>query len=200
MSDVDGSNGIAIRWFIAYKFANSLFLGLSIGTVFVIYNPIPPSVFSAGGIGLALGTLLVATQYHRWFNLQWFWRISLLVEVLILAGVLGVLTQKISLAMALFVYLGYQVTFAFGNYLVRCETRLIADDRRLTQLDVAKQSGYLAGMALSWVFYTVLEQLTGVTERDAQVVAIHWPLLSVELLIIALLWRALRGRAVAAAN
>ena len=42
--------------FIRYKFLNSLFLGLSVGAVFVLYTPLSPAVFSAGGIGLALGT------------------------------------------------------------------------------------------------------------------------------------------------
>ena len=51
--------------FIRYKFLNSLFLGLSVGAVFVLYTPLSPAVFSAGGIGLASGTLIVATQYRR---------------------------------------------------------------------------------------------------------------------------------------
>jgi hypothetical protein len=37
---------IALPWFLAYKFTNSLFLGLSIGSVFALYSPLPPSVFS----------------------------------------------------------------------------------------------------------------------------------------------------------
>ena len=49
---------IRFNWFLAYKFFNSLFLGLSIGAVFTLYEPLSPAIFSAGGIGLALATLL----------------------------------------------------------------------------------------------------------------------------------------------
>lgn len=189
------ARGIDIGWFIAYKFWNSLFLGLSIGSVFVLYTPLSPTIFSAGGIGLAIGTLLIATQYRRLFNVNWFFRISLLVELFILAGVIGVLLYPIEQPLSLFIYLGYQFTFAFGSYLVRCETLLIPQDRRLTQLDVAKQAGYLAGMGGSWLFYTVLEQHWAVGDKTAQVVAIHWLLLAVEFAIITCLYRAFSGPA-----
>lgn len=183
---VSGS-GIAMPWFLGYKFCNSLFLGLSIGSVFILYTPLSPAVFSAGGIGLAIATLLIATQYHRLFQLQWFFRLSLAVEVIVLAGILGVLMYPLALPLALFIYLGYQITFAFGSYLVRCETLLITDNRRLAQLDVAKQCGYLGGMALAWGFYAILEQCWDITLKTEQVVLMHWPLLIVEVATIALL-------------
>ena len=186
--------GIRFNWFLAYKFLNSLFLGLSIGTVFVVYSPLSPAVFSAGGIGLALGTLLIATQYHRLFNVIWFYRISLLVELVILAGITGVLIYPIEATLALFVYLGYQLTFAFGSYLVRCETQLIPEKNRLTQLDVAKQIGYLAGMGISWGIYEALEALWEVVERTEQVTLMHRPLFILEVLIIVALIGAFKRR------
>lgn len=188
------SGAIDIPWFIGYKFLNSLFLGLSIGSVFVLYAPISPSVFSAGGIGLALGTLLIATQYQRLFSLRWFYGLSLVVELVVLAGVFAVLMFPLQLAVALFVYIGYQFTFAFGSYLVRCETLMIADKHRLTQLDIAKQSGYLVGMAASWGIYTGMEQALGLTDQTRQVIAIHWPLLTTEILVILALVRAFKTR------
>lgn len=191
-ADAPSTLRIDSRWFIAYKFANSLFLGLSIGTVFVLYSPLAPAVFSAGGIGLALATLVIATQYHRLFNAQWFRRLSLLVELVILFGIIAVLALPIAQPLALFIYLGYQVTFAFGSYLVRCETRLIPEEHRLTQLDVAKQVGYLLGMGVSWSLYTGFEHYLAMTEKDAQVVAMHWPLLGLELAIIVLLLKAFK--------
>lgn len=186
--------GIRFSWFLAYKFLNSLFLGLSIGTVFVVYSPLSPAVFSAGGIGLALGTLLIATQYHRLFNVIWFYRISLLVELVILAGITGVLIYPIEATLALFVYLGYQLTFAFGSYLVRCETQLIPVKNRLTQLDVAKQIGYLAGMGISWGIYEALEALWEVVERTEQVTLMHRPLFILEVLVIVALIGAFKRR------
>ena len=181
------AGAIALPWFLAYKFTNSLFLGLSIGSVFALYSPLPPSVFSAGGIGLALATLVIATQYHRLFNLLWFFRLSLLVELVVLAGVIAVLLYPVDQPLALFIYMGYQITFALGSYLVRCETLLITEERRLAQLDISKQAGYLGGMGLSWALYTLFDQHWGIAANIDQVVALHWPLLFVEIATVILL-------------
>ena len=184
---ISNDSVLHFRWFLAYKFFNSLFLGLSIGAVFTLYEPLSPATFSAGGVGLALATLMIATQYHRIFNPFWFFRLSLGVEIIILLGVLGVLIYPLERPLALFVYLGYQVTFALGSYLVRCETLLVVDQYRLTQLDVAKQLAYLVGMGASWAGYLVIEAELGLTGKAAQVVAIHWPLMAVEIAVIACL-------------
>ncbi|MDG1065770.1 MAG: hypothetical protein P8O91_06115 [Luminiphilus sp.] len=175
---------IRFNWFLAYKFFNSLFLGLSIGAVFTLYEPLSPAIFSAGGIGLALATLVIATQYHRLFNPEWFYRLSLAVEIIILLGVVGVLLYPIEKPLALFIYLGYQFTFALGSYLVRCETLLFIDNKRLTQLDIAKQTAYLVGMGASWLAYQVFESQFQMIDKAAQVTAIHWPLLVIEIMII----------------
>ena len=171
------SSTLNFGWFLAYKFFNSLFLGLSIGAVFTLYEPLSPATFSAGGVGLALATMVIATQYHRIFDPWWFFRLSLGVEVIILLGVIGVLIYPIEQPLALFIYLGYQVTFALGSYLVRCETLLVVEQRRLTQLDVTKQIAYLIGMGASWAAYLVMENHLAVVDKAAQVVAIHGPLL-----------------------
>ena len=181
------SSTLNFGWFLAYKFFNSLFLGLSIGAVFTLYEPLSPATFSAGGVGLALATMVIATQYHRIFDPWWFFRLSLGVEVIILFGVIGVLIYPIEQPLALFIYLGYQVTFALGSYLVRCETLLVVEQRRLTQLDVTKQIAYLIGMGASWAAYLVMENHLAVVDKAAQVVAIHGPLLVVEAAVIACL-------------
>jgi cyanate permease len=194
MATTPMSHGIQINWFLAYKFINSLFLGLSIGSVFVLYSPLSPSIFSAGGIGLALGTLLIATQYHRLFNVRWLFRISLGVELVILAGIIGVLIHPIDTPLALFIYIGYQFSFAFGSYLVRCETLLINAQANLKRLDIAKQTGYLLGMAGAWLFYELVESVWLISERTEQVTAIHWPLLVIEAGVVASLVRAFPAR------
>ena len=181
---------IHFGWFLAYKFFNSLFLGLSIGAVFTLYEPLSPAIFSAGGIGLALATLLIATQYHRLFNPFWFYRLSLTVELVILFGVIGVLLYPIEQPLALFIYLGYQFTFALGSYLVRCETLLFVDNKRLTQLDIAKQVAYLVGMGASWLTYQIFETQFQIIGKAAQVTAIHWPLLVIGIIIVFCLTRA----------
>jgi hypothetical protein len=176
--------------FIRYKFLNSLFLGLSVGAVFVLYTPLSPAVFSAGGLGLAVGTLIVATQYRRILAPAWFFRLSLLVELITLSGVAAVLILPIEVPLALFVYIGYQITFSLGNYLVRCETLLMVAVDQLRRLDVAKQAGYLLGMAVAWGLYTGLERLADLTNEAAQVVSLHWLLLGVEVSVLIALWQA----------
>ena len=163
--------------FIVYKFLNSIFLGLSVGAVFVLYTPLSPSIFSAGGIGLALGTVLVATQYRRILGAH-------MVLSAVFAGRMhhahwrrGSSGLPLDLTLALFIYIGYQVTFALGGYLVRCETLLMVSVDQLRKLDVAKQAGYLVGMAAAWAAYTGLAAFAGIEDRAAQVVALHWPLL-----------------------
>ena len=176
--------------FIRYKFLNSLFLGLSVGAVFILYTPLSPAIFSAGGIGLALGTLMVATQYRRILAPGWFFRLSLLVELVTLSGVAAVLILPLELPLALFVYIGYQVTFSLGNYLVRCETLLMVSIEQLRKLDMAKQAGYLLGMAGAWCIYASLEQFAGIDGRAEQVISLHWVLVMIETLVLVSLWYA----------
>ena len=141
------------RNFIKYKFFNSLFLGTSVGSIFTIYAPLEPSIYSIGGIILAVGMLLVATLYSKILNINYFYKISLFVELVILSVIIGFLLLSFNYQIALFVYIGYQITFMFGSYLVRGETLLIKKDRLLTFIDVAKQFGYLLGLGASFLFY-----------------------------------------------
>lgn len=179
LEEAEGS-GFSFPWFVSYKFFNSLFLGLSIGSVFTLYAPLDPSTFSAGGIGLAIATLLIATQYHRLFTRLWFFRLSVLVEAAILSGVIAVLTMESGQRLALFIYLGYQLSFAFGSYLVRFETLLISSEEQLKTLDIAKQAAYLLGMGLAWLTYRVLESRWAIEDADAQVKALYGVLLIIE--------------------
>jgi len=193
----ESSNAAALRpkgwrllpkYYIAYKLFNSLFLGLSVGTIFVIYKPLDPSVYSVGGIALALAMLAIAQLYGRIMTLPWFFRISLLVELVVLGMVLWFLARPYTWMTAMLVYIGYQLTFSFGSYLVRAETLALDDDELLRKVDSAKQIGYLIGMAGSWLVYKVLEQ-TGITASETKVYDLHWLLLGVEVVIIALLLR-----------
>jgi hypothetical protein len=70
---------------------------------------------------------------------------------------------------------------------VRCETLLMVSVDQLRKLDVAKQAGYLVGMAAAWAAYTALASLAGIEARAAQVIALHWPLLVIEATVIAAL-------------
>ncbi|UFS62679.1 hypothetical protein LOH54_00790 [Sulfurimonas sp. HSL-3221] len=184
------ARNLALRPFIWYKFYNALFTGISVGSIFIIYAPLQPYVYSLGGILLALAMLVIARFYTRILNRTWFWRISLTVEIVMLLLVLYFLLFSYSYASALFVYAGYQLTFAFGSYLVRAETILIEKAKALTYLDVYKQAGYLAGMLVSFLFYKTLEYTAGIDESRIQVYLVHYVLLVAEIVVIYYLYRA----------
>ncbi len=149
------SNNLQInhRNYIIYKFFNSLFLGTSIGSVFIIYSPLEPAIYSIGGILLALGLMGVALFYEKILNIGYFYIISLFVEVVILAVLISFLIFSYSYEIALCVYIGYQVTFIFGSYLGRVETLLLKKKRILKAVDISKQAGYMIGLLLSYVVF-----------------------------------------------
>lgn len=176
--------------FVRYKFFNALFMGLSVGSIFIIYTPLSPSVYSLGGVILALAMLGIAKLYVHILNRKWFYRISLFVELVMLILILYFLGTSYSYATALFIYTGYQLTFAFGAYLVRAETVLIEEAEALSRLDVAKQAGYLTGMVLSYLFYKLLEYAFALTDHQQQVYDLHYLLLATELIVLLYLYRA----------
>ena len=178
---------INYRAFISYKFFNSLFTGISVGSIFIIYTPLSPSVYSLGGIVLAALMLVVAMFYAKILNNHYFFRISLFVELVLLVMVVYFLLYSYSYQTALMIYIGYQLSFVFGSYLVRAETLALKKDRILTFVDVAKQAGYLIGLANSFLFYKVLEYRFGIIDNQLQVYNLHYILVLVEVLIIYLL-------------
>ena len=172
------------RNFIRYKFFNSLFLGTSIGSVFTIYSPLEPAVYSIGGIALAVSMLFIATLYSRILNINSFYKISLFVELVILCVIIAFLLFSFNYQIALIVYIGYQITFMFGSYLVRGETLLLKKDRLLTLVDVSKQLGYLVGLGASFLFYKLIEYQFQIIDNQTQVFYIHYFLLLIEILVI----------------
>lgn len=107
------------REFIKYKLLNSLFLGFSVGTIFAIYTPLSPSIYSMGGILLAIGMLVIAKFYYKILNMEYFYKISLLVELVLLFAITYFLIFSYNYTTALIYYIGYQLTFTFGSYLIR---------------------------------------------------------------------------------
>lgn len=180
-----------LRAYIWYKFLNSLFFGFSVGSIFVLYTPLQPSVYSLGGVILAVGLLVVAKLYDRMMHLKAFFYITLFVELIVLAFVLFFLLVNFNYMSALVVYIGYQLTFLFGNYLVRMETLALHKTVLLSFVDVAKQKGYLFGMVLSFTFYKVLESLH-VEDKQMQVYDLHVGLLILQIVIIVLVLKAFK--------
>ena len=181
-------------WFIRYKFVNSLFLGLSVGAIFTIYAPLDPSIYSLGGVALAIAMLIVARLYPHIMTTVWFFRISLFVEVVLLLAILYFLLFPYTYQTALLVYIGYQITFVFGSYLVRAETLLLASDTLLTRLDTAKQLGYLVGMASSYLFYRLIAYY-GIDNNQEKVYDLHYLLFGTEMLVIWLIIKSFKRSA-----
>ena len=180
-------NKINLRSFLHYKFLNSLFLGVSVGSIFTLYAPLEPSVYSLGGIVLALGMLFVAKLYHKILTIGYFFAILLLVETVILLAVIYFLLFSYSYTSAFLFYASYQFTFIFGSYLMRAETLFLKKRELLSLVDVAKQKGYLAGMLLSYLFYQLLEVAFAIANKEEQVYAMHFLLLITQLFIITFL-------------
>jgi hypothetical protein len=178
-------------YFTIYKFFNSLFLGLSVGAIFILYTPLDPSIYSLGGMVLAMSMLIVAQLYDYILNAYWFFRISLVVEVILLLAMLYFIYHSYSYQTALFLYIGYQITFVFGSYLVRSETLLLKNHTLLKNIDTAKQLGYLLGMGMSYLFYQILEYYD-VNSFKEQVYRIHYVLIVVEIIIISILFKSFK--------
>ena len=178
------TNKILTREFLKYKLTNSAFLGVSVGSIFTLYEPLMPSVYSIGGIALAFGMLFLAKLYSRILNVAAFYKISLFVELVLLALILIFLFFSYSYTTALLFYIAYQLTFLFGSYLIRAETLFLKRAKILEFVDVAKQKGYLIGLLISYLFYEFLEHFYGIYEKQTQVYMLHYLLLAFELLTL----------------
>ena len=84
------------------------------------------------------------------------------------------------------------VSFFFLLSLVRAET-LVADNKELLgKIDVNKQIGYLLGLAISYIFYKVLELEFNISDSKIQISILHYLLLSLQSFIIILLIRSFK--------
>ena len=159
----------------------------------MLYTPLEPSVFSLGGIVLAIGMLFVAKGYEKMMNLLVFYRITLLVEVVVFGLVLSFLLFKYHYANALFIYASYQLTFVFGSYLVRMETLALKRAKLFSFADILKQKGYLLGMVLSYGFYTILAHY-GIDDKQLQVYYLHIFLFLLQMAIIFTVFKAFSSK------
>jgi len=173
------------HYYIYYKFANALFMGLSLGSVMSIYTPLEPSFYALGGLFLAFGILIVSKLYDKLFSMIWFFRLNLFVELVLVFIVSYFLLFKHSYQTAVFVYLGYQLSFLFGNYLVRMETLFIQDIAIISKIDSVKQIGTLVGMGVAYLFYKLLSSFNSIQ----QVYFMHYLLLLVQITVIILVYK-----------
>ena len=178
---IDNSN------YLKYKFFNSLFLGISVGSYITIYSPLDIKTFSIGGIFLAVAMIVIAKYYNEIINVNYFKKISLIVEYCILISLLILLIFSFSYAISLAIYVIYQITFSFGSYLVRAETMLFNEKKIISKLDVIKQQGTLIGMGFSFVFYKLIENYLLIDDNETQVYYVHFVLVIVQLITIVFL-------------
>lgn len=178
---IDNSN------YLKYKFFNSLFLGISVGSYITIYSPLDIKTFSIGGIFLAVAMIVIAKYYNKIININYFKKISLIVEYFILISLLILLIFSFSYAISLAIYVIYQITFSFGSYLVRTETMLFNEKEIISKLDVIKQQGTLIGMGFSFVFYKLIENYLLIDDNETQVYYVHFVLVIVQLITIVFL-------------
>jgi hypothetical protein len=177
---------LLFRPYLRYKFFNSLFTGVVGGSVFTIYSGLSPSTFSAGGIVLALSMMGMAYLYHHIMRLEYFFRFSLLAEIIMLLMVSYFLIFSLHSDTALIIYGAYQLSFILGGYLVRAETHFAKHARIMGWIDIVKQQGYLAGLTLSYGFYKFLEHY-GINDAHMQVYYLHFFLFILEVIVIGFL-------------
>ena len=149
----------------------------------MLYTPLQPSIYSLGGIALAIGMLVIAKFYENIMNIKAFFLITFFVELTVLVFIISFLLLNYSYITALIVYIGYQITFVFGSYLVRMETIALKKTALLSFADVAKQKGYLIGLVLSYMFYKTLEYF-GIMQKQLQVYDLYIFALIIQLLIL----------------
>ena len=177
------------QYFLWYKLLNSSFTGLSIGILFTIYKPLneDPSIYSIGGIVLASAMLIIARFYEKLLNTRRFFQISIGVELVMLSTLLAFLVLQYTFTSALLIYMGYQLTFIFGGYLVRAETLVAQEKELLGKIDVRKNLGYLLGLGVSFLFYKTLEHGFNIAEAKIQINILHYFLISLQSIIILVL-------------
>lgn len=169
-----------------------MFFGISLGSIFILYAPLEPSIYSLGGILLAISMLLIAKQYHKILTIWYLFKILLAVEMVALFMVSYFLLFSYSYTTALIVYTSYQIIFIFGSYVPRAETLFLKKMRLLSLLDVTKQKGYIFGMFISYGFYKIMEIFFNITNKEIQVYNMHFLLLLTQFAIIYFLLKAFK--------
>ena len=183
---------INLRNYIYYKFFNSLFLGVGIGSYISQYNPIRISEIAVLGILFSVLSILIAKLYTKIMFQKYFYIILLFVEFVMLFWMTFFLILEFSYKIALLIYISRSVTFLFGDYLGRAETHLMKRKQIFSFIDINRQMGMIFGMIIAVIFYYILEKVYFISDNQSQVYYIHFFLYIIELLIIYLLVKSFR--------
>ena len=172
------------RTYLFYKFLNSLFLGVGIGSYVSQYQPIKISEIALLGILFALLSIIIAKVYHKIIYEKYFFIISLFIEIIMLFWIFIFLIFPFSYKIALLIYVCRSITFLFGDYLSRTETYLFKKKKIFSFIDINRQTGLIIGMIFAVGFYYVLEHFFAITDNQTLVYYIHFILIFIEIGII----------------
>jgi len=75
---------------------------------------------------------------------------------------------------------------------MRAETLFLKKKKMLEFVDVARQTGYLVGMVISYGFYQISENIYLITDKKIQVYNIHFLLLFIQLCVVFFLLRSFK--------
>lgn len=175
---------INIRSYLKYKLYNSLFLGIGIGSYISQYQPIKILEIAILGIVFAVLSIIIAKQYQKIININYFFKISLFVEYIMLFWMLAFLIFTFSYKIALLIYICRSITFLFGDYLGRAETHILSKKQIFTFIDINRQKGLIIGMIFAAIFYYIIDVFFKITDNQILVYYIHFILLFLQLFII----------------
>ena len=187
---------INVNNFIFYKFINTMFTGIAIGSYVVQYEPIKIDDFPIMGIIFAILTIPISLLYQRILTIDYFFRFLLLVELIMLIWITLFLISPYSYQIALLIYIARNITFLFGDFLGRAETLFLKKKRILSSIDVIKQIGSICGMILSVLIYKYLQDIYLISDNQTKVYYIHFILIVLQILILISVFKSFKKKTI----
>ncbi len=162
-------------------------MGLGIGSYVTQYQPIKIIEIAIIGIVFALLSILIAKLYNKIIRIQYFYNVSLFIELIMLFWIIIYLIFPFSYKIALIIYISRSITFLFGDFLGRAETHLLKKKKIFTMIDVKRQTGLIYGMIFAVIFYYIFENIFEIKDNNTLVYNIHFILFILQIFIIYLL-------------
>mgnify|MGYP001567403682 FL=1 len=185
---------INTKIFITYKFINTMFMGIAIGSYVTQYKPIKIDDYPIMGIIFAILTIGIASLYKRIMKIDYFFKFLLIVESIMLIWIIFFLIYPYSYQVALLIYIARSITFLFGDFLGRAETIFLNKTETLSSIDIFKQLGNISGMIFSVLFYKWIEETYLISDNESKVYYIHFLLVILQVIIIFLVFKSFQRK------
>ncbi|MBT6815291.1 MAG: hypothetical protein HOA49_02670 [Flavobacteriales bacterium] len=185
---------INTKIFITYKFINTMFMGIAIGSYVTQYKPIKIDDYPIMGIIFAILTISIASLYKRIMKIDYFFKFLLIVESIMLIWIIFFLIYPYSYQVALLIYIARSITFLFGDFLGRAETIFLNKTETLSSIDIFKQLGNISGMIFSVLFYKWIEETYLISDNESKVYYIHFLLVILQVIIIFLVFKSFQRK------